>query len=731
MAFKTKAQLFGDDAGNGPQVPVDETNPSGHNASVRGYGFGEALTSAILNRLGFALADNTDDLNTRVAAVEGLTLDDVYNEGHSVTKDAGALTSVSALATAYGDDPANAHWRANAKGDSIGGGVGFDFLADRSGGSGLSGSEAALGFLDRRGFAISGYTVVHLADTAELFVASDSDRIRLTAGGHRWKDGSNRSDIILGLDMIEVSGSATATANGLYLISALESTATDISVVNLDGSAVVFPTASEAVTITVYRPRLASWGGWSNRTGLRGTVISGAGESVGTTLDLIPGSPSYSAPSGGAPTALRVFRHNGLGVLQNTFLIDNYGRLVSNVNQDQIGAEDQKTAGGSAAFAINKSLAPAFAGEIGVLVTSANNNATGRHDFLSLRPITGPAGLGFSATVACTLSGAGTANVDASLAGSAWAKFLNPGGVVVEVITPTECAGYYMLYLTQTSPSRVVVKTLGGLDPSVWTAGAGSIRFHSIVSAGLNYEDGRDHILTMSLNYPDAEEGISIYTPNPYIDEAGASSVSALRSAIVVRHPDSVTPTTVRTAFSVRSDGNVVSRGTYDYGDATTRSYSKIIPISKGLGQFNPTQLWDFEIVAWESNNDSAVLAFPLELPQDAVLTAYEILVDPGAAGRAGANRMTSKIVQRDIDAGISGLTTPSASDVANSSDDDGGSDSFQILGVDGTINAGAGLTIDNTTYEYYLYVSSGTPHSNDRVRGVRITFLDPGPRNH
>lgn len=66
MAIKTKEELFGDDAGNGAKVPVSTSAPAGHGPNNRGVAFGEPVTSAVANRMTYALAENDEDLDARI-----------------------------------------------------------------------------------------------------------------------------------------------------------------------------------------------------------------------------------------------------------------------------------------------------------------------------------------------------------------------------------------------------------------------------------------------------------------------------------------------------------------------------------------------------------------------------------------------------------------------------------------------------------------------------------------
>lgn len=88
MPFKSAAEMFGDGGGFGPAVPYSTSNPPGTSAGNRGIQFGEQLTAAIANRTSYALAENTDDLNTRLSVFETGGLDAAYEAGNLIDVEA-------------------------------------------------------------------------------------------------------------------------------------------------------------------------------------------------------------------------------------------------------------------------------------------------------------------------------------------------------------------------------------------------------------------------------------------------------------------------------------------------------------------------------------------------------------------------------------------------------------------------------------------------------------------
>ena len=107
MTFKTKAQIFGDNGANGLQVPISASNPPGTAAANRGVGFGEGVTSAIANRTTAALAENDEDLNSRLVVLETSGLDGAYRGGAAAIPGIGRTITVDGGAVEAVGDPAN------------------------------------------------------------------------------------------------------------------------------------------------------------------------------------------------------------------------------------------------------------------------------------------------------------------------------------------------------------------------------------------------------------------------------------------------------------------------------------------------------------------------------------------------------------------------------------------------------------------------------------------------
>jgi hypothetical protein len=331
MAIKTKEEMFGDGGGFGPAVPYSTTNPPGTSAGNRGIQFGEQLTAAIANRTHYALALNDEDLNARLASFEVGGLNGAYDNGtvgpsgggRDITKDAGAVETVSSVGAMSGDTVRdNAHFRANALGDTAGGSVGFDFLARRVGASGQSGFDAIAGLLDRRVFAkTTGLTQLTNSNVATLNPGGAlATTVRLSAG--QFHSGGN-TDLARGYDLVQISG--TAGSDGLYIFSNVGGLTTDAILETLDGGAPAF-VANEACTITVYRIRFGTFGSFTNRTRLSAAVSVGMPDAT-SALDVLAARNQSDTPAGGSDRALRVMRKNNDGSTEEGLVIDHLGRM--------------------------------------------------------------------------------------------------------------------------------------------------------------------------------------------------------------------------------------------------------------------------------------------------------------------------------------------------------------------------------------------------------------------
>src|SRR5690606_36985928 len=131
------------------------------------------------------------------------------------------------LASQYADDPANAHFRANAIGDASRGG-GFDAR--------MALAQTAYAFMARRnmGLGVGGSTIL-TSQAATLNPASAGATIVRLGGGSVAHTAGVTGVGLLGIDFVEISG-ASAGVNGVYFIHSLGPTNNDFVLRRLDGT---------------------------------------------------------------------------------------------------------------------------------------------------------------------------------------------------------------------------------------------------------------------------------------------------------------------------------------------------------------------------------------------------------------------------------------------------------------------------------------------------------------
>lgn len=240
MPFKSKAQIFGDNGPNGLAVPVSTSNSAGTASANRGIGFGEGVTAAIANRPSGALADNTDDLNTRLVAVEGDGLDGMYRSGgvagagRVITIDGGAVEVVSDDSD---EDEARSLLRArldNADGTE----AAFEVVG------------AGSTFRHRVPVGFNSQTVLSASGVAGILNPGGAGAGRVqVSGGNRFSN-SGLSEILFGNDFAVITDAGAL--NGVYRIDSSVSNQV-VELLNLDGSSPGF-TSSAACTVTIFRP---------------------------------------------------------------------------------------------------------------------------------------------------------------------------------------------------------------------------------------------------------------------------------------------------------------------------------------------------------------------------------------------------------------------------------------------------------------------------------------------
>lgn len=131
--------------------------------------------------------------------------------------------------------------------------------------------------------------------------------------------------------------------------------------------------------------------------------------------------------------------------------------------------------------------------------------------------------------------------------------------------------------------------------------------------------------------------------------------------------------------------------------------------------------------LCWESNKDHSKLLVPISkyVPTGASLVNVSVLYSAGGSARATANRMTFRLGTRTIS-----FSTPAAPPVAYGT----------IVRDNGTVtpsiaSISVSTTADSSSKEIFLEIESGVRNvmglDFDSIYSIRITYLDPGPRNH
>ena len=319
MAYKTAAELFGDGGVWGVQVPIDFGPPAGvYDPTNRGIGFGEQLTSAIANRSHWALAENTDDLNTRLAVFETGGLDAAYRggalatpgSGADITLDGKAVNTVSANTAVYALDESNAHFRADMTADTSPVGIGMEVR-----GRGLGG-VVHLQQLDSlsQDSLLSGTGLAAVLNPGGALPTT----VRVTG---QQPHISGATDLLLDHDFLFVDD---GTNRRLYLVSGLGGVDTDVTVTDVTGGSPVF-VANQAATVTFYRANFGSFNGLSGRAGLRGALLASGGRAdTDAVLDLVGARSATDTSMQDA--ALRTRRRASDGTLSTSLTETSLGR---------------------------------------------------------------------------------------------------------------------------------------------------------------------------------------------------------------------------------------------------------------------------------------------------------------------------------------------------------------------------------------------------------------------
>lgn len=630
MPFKTKEEMFGDGGGFGAAVPFSTSNPAGTSAGNRGIQFGEALTAAIANRTHYALALNDEDLNTRLAAFETGGLSGAYDNGsvgpsgggREITKDSGAVETISSLTTQYGDDIANAHYRINALGDSgRGGGLDARMLA----------TQTAYALMARRNLALS-------AGGSTLAVSQAGTLNPSSVGGAVVRVGASTAHTagvtgvgLLGMDFVEVTGAAVGVS-GLYLIHSLGAANTDFVVRRLDGTTPSF-TADTAVTVRFFRAcTIADY-----NMGGAGTAGTAALAISGNTTDaqvLALFSNDVNGTVGvGAADALRVFSRSTAGVLSSPMKITGVGQLRSTMSgalwASSARDSEMRLQGGIVGIKDDRTAAVAGTHEVGMVFKDLAAVTSSRSALENWQVITDSAS---GLTAVCngafdTPSGriqfTDTSDPPGTVDKNDWMRAVLPGVDLIEMLTGARAGEHFLVSTYELSGEGPVadeftVTDLDGGSAGLPTSGAFTFRFIKRDIVGYKSAD-------LLLNQtPETNDAIEAVGPARYghilrSQRREAGSAPYTRAVGFVGDLAGISwaddgQQGLKEGWTIKSDGTVYFRS-YRIPTETV-----ILDHSIAEGKSDTTSggngYWNYDSVNnwWEANSASRTLVFPLKV---------------------------------------------------------------------------------------------------------------------
>lgn len=760
MAIKTAAEMFGDGSGGNPQVPIDTGNPPGFNANNRGVAFGEQVTSAIKNRTPYALVLNDEDLNARLADFEVGGLDSAYDlgtigpagGGRQITKDAGAVETVSALLTAYADDPTNAHFRANMLGDSIGGSVGFDSPQDLAN---------QFGFLSRKVQTFTGNTIWSPGQSATLNVGGANPNGVTIGGGGQFRTAGGITDLN-SYDLMLIEG--TAGSDGLYVIFDPAVSQFVAEVRGLDGSIPVF-VADEACTITCYRANFITTRPGSGSPD-SGVLVSGlTGDR--TAMTVVAGR-SRTDRTGGAERMVEfLFPNDAGGLLNIGSYIDAYGRHIladSSFPHDLAGLSPIELFGNDYLTKVTHPFPSSGTPHVAHWV-EGDDFISNDHAYMYLDEPRDPAGQGILNFDFLGVAG----DIEIQDGGYADNNITRVSGIV-QILTPAAQAGYYQIYTKQSGgvQSPMTLRRLNGAVTSGFpTVGSGTCRIWNFNGIGrverrTNTNTGLgsllpgtsdDSVFGSIFSAPDeqgVEEGVAIgmtAAPGGYFFKA----IEAADQLIAAGESDNTSAYMDSTGFfgcrGIRSEGNITVDGEFNY--VSPEDYEIWIPATAALqtsGQTDLDHKWYFQVsgvsptqgARLTSLKNFARLVWDLNLlfPSGSVINAIYCVVQPGAA-RAGGNRMTLAYHEGTV----TNFLTPSAVAFAGPFEDNGavgreednGNNTLQSIALTGlSITIDKSAPSNNVTGKYLELIAGNDAGTNrDDVMGCLFDVDLPGARNH
>lgn len=455
MPFKSKEELFGDGGSFGPTVPFSVTNAPGTGPGNRGVQFGEQLTAAIANRPHYALALNDEDLNTRLASFEVGGLDAAYRNGsigpagggRDITKDGGAVETVSSLTAQYADDIANAHFRSNQLGDTSRGG-GFDARTGFT--------TSAYSFMSRSNAGVvNGGTTIASLTTATLNPGGiGATIVRLSGGGVAHTAGVTGVSLN-SIDFIEITDAPGM--NGLYTIHSLGPSNPDFIVRRLDGSSPAF-TADTVATVRPFRTKLLADFVLGGSIGSSGLVVSGSSQDA-QALAIVTGDTNRSSLTGPL-NAITFFSRTTAGVLTPSTRITGTGQIRSTLSgaawsESATRDAEMRAQGGIVGNVQDRSGAVAGTHEVGLLFKDVLDASTSKSAVENWTRITETTFLGLSAAINGTFASPsgrvllpdsdGTPAAPTGQAKWYWTAGVVPGVSTVEMLSGANQGKFYLI----------------------------------------------------------------------------------------------------------------------------------------------------------------------------------------------------------------------------------------------------------------------------------------------
>lgn len=755
MPIQTAAELFGDGGANGPQVPIDTSNPSGFNAANRGVAAGENITAAVKNRTPYALALNDEILDAEITAIGGRvltvettwSLDQVYRlgltatagGGRVITTDGGPVELQHTVTAAYAEDKANAAMRVVTTADAIAGTVGYDFV-DTTDPRETTGNAVG-GFVDRRAleFTTGSASVFSVNANARLNPGAFSfSTIELTDVGDRVSVSGpgTGTDLYLGYDLVEVSGS---TANdGIYVVHSLGGGNGQVSVRSLHGNTSPnFATANEAVTVTFYRPRFASFG--SNKSGaLRNTAVAGhlsgdAALSLAAGIDKVTGGASVTSK------ALSVNSPTLSGAMVERSYIDEYGRMVFATTRgdlaDRVKATRDVAHEGNFATKVNKTGNSAGDAEFGHIVFSDDANTTGRFDFTSLEPVTEG---GFDVDVAITFTASSPTSGRLTIASASTADEAFVEQVAFAHITEPEVAAGWYRVTTLGAADTIDVVGLDGSTPAHFpTSGAGVCTvYRANVVGHLGEYTTNASVLTGG--------GLSYDVSSLFLDKPGTTLPTAVAASVVntgageaalFRGFTNILGNRLE-VFRIDEDGAIFASAGANFNDEVTASNflyasprSRDIAVGGFVAQMAANPDWDVPGTGTQFAEATGIakgyvfVSLNHVLPEGASVTGITIRannwgiadVQYGYYSRGGEAAAAFLTPLRSVTSGVgsTGFVDVSLSDAGTN-----GSTFTPIL----VLKEGA------SPREYGLLIFSYA--AGAEIHSILVSYDDPGPRN-